>query len=62
MQQDEYRVVAEAMVVLTNDYATANWWRRITVAKQIAELAWYRMPLIYSALIHHTAGMKAQRS
>ncbi len=62
LNQDEYKVVADRLCSLSNQYGTAGFWRRLYLSGKIAELVWTRMPLIYSALIHHVAGMKAQRS
>ncbi len=58
---DEFHVLAEELDALATAHSNAGWWRRATIARDLAMLVYDRMPMIYSALVHHKAGMAAQR-
>lgn len=59
--ENEYKETAYELIGLANSWGHASWWRKRKLAMQIAALVWKRRAAIQSALIYHTAGMKAMQ-
>lgn len=58
---DEYQGLAKELDRLSREWHSASVWKKPKLAREIATTIWSQMPMIYTALLHHKAGMKAQQ-
>lgn len=59
VEKDEYKLLADELLMLADAWKTARWWQKGAIANAIACKVWYRSGSLQSALLYHKKGMAA---